>query len=352
MHPITERLALLRHLWQCSTDATLLCRVGRWDRDHPHAGTFRLAMQDGEELAPADIVSRFRQPAPRDALDVEGFMRDHAVLVNKFIGRLVVKVVPLMGDVQGTLCEHLYCLAAPVAALLLAGHATLCAPERLLSLAVVARRSDPTPVCRHQEHLQPQINAGRGQGRGGYLSVGQLARKHHMPAIGLALEGDCLDRALNWPMQLHLEKADMLEVDTCGVTVPLATIAEGRELDGIEAVAALEARIPRCLARLHPPEERLEGPVQAPQRCLAAREVGACQIGVGGALVLQMRRLLAVGDAPLLLLPSALALGKRLVVERRCVSSISTIARSCSAVGYRRYLKALRTQDRSFWVAM
>ena len=66
MHPITERLALLWCLWQRSAGATLLRRVGGWNRDDPHAGPFRLAVQDVEELAPAHIVGRLRQARARD----------------------------------------------------------------------------------------------------------------------------------------------------------------------------------------------------------------------------------------------------------------------------------------------
>lgn len=140
MHPVTECLALLWCLRQCSTGATLLCRVGGRDRHDLHASTFRLAVQDVEDLAPADIVGRLCQSAAGDALDGEGFMRDQAVLVGELTGRLVVKGAPLIGAVQGALCEHIYRLLASMAALLLTGHRALGASERLLRFAVVARR--------------------------------------------------------------------------------------------------------------------------------------------------------------------------------------------------------------------
>ena len=56
MHAITEPLALLRCLRQRPTGATLLRRVGGWDRDNLHASTYRLAVQDTEEEPPSDIV--------------------------------------------------------------------------------------------------------------------------------------------------------------------------------------------------------------------------------------------------------------------------------------------------------
>ena len=61
MHAITEPLALLWCLWQRPTGATLLCRVGWWDRDHLHASACRLAVQDTDKLAPADIMRGLRQ---------------------------------------------------------------------------------------------------------------------------------------------------------------------------------------------------------------------------------------------------------------------------------------------------
>ena len=120
MHPITQPFTLLWRLRECPAGATLLRRVGRWDRDDPHAGPFRLAVQDGKESAPADIVSRPRQARARDALDVQGFMRDQAVLADELASDLMVKVAPLIGDVQVVLGESLHGLLATIAPLLLA----------------------------------------------------------------------------------------------------------------------------------------------------------------------------------------------------------------------------------------
>src|SRR5215469_13842146 len=98
MHAITEPLALLWCRGQCSAGATLLRRVGGWNRDDLHAGPFRLAMQDVEESAPADIVCGLGQPAARDTVDVEVFVRDHAVLADELSRDVVVEVAPLAGD--------------------------------------------------------------------------------------------------------------------------------------------------------------------------------------------------------------------------------------------------------------
>src|SRR5215831_7529102 len=124
MHPITKPLALLWCLWQRPAGATVLCRVGRWDRDHPHASAFRLAVRESEELTPADIVRRLRQPRARDTLNIQGFVRDHAVLAGELASDLVMKVASLVGDMQMLLGQQL---------------------DRLLCFAVVAWRRNLTP---------------------------------------------------------------------------------------------------------------------------------------------------------------------------------------------------------------
>jgi len=129
MHTLTERLILLRCFRHLPTGATSLRRVVGWDHDDLHAGAFRLAVQDVEELAPPDIVSRFRQAGPRDALDIQGFMRDHAIVADQLVSNLMMKVPPLIGNVQVLLGKILYRLLPPVASLLLAGDSALGAPQ-------------------------------------------------------------------------------------------------------------------------------------------------------------------------------------------------------------------------------
>ena len=149
-------------------------------------------------------------------------MRDHAILTYQLARDLVVKVTSLIGDVEILLSKSRDRLLAAIASLLLARHRTLRAPERLLCLAVVARRGDLASVRCHQEHLQSQINASGRQWRGRNLGIGQLAGEDDMPAISLALEGDRLDRALDGPMQFDLDAANVLKVDQR--TVQLAAI--------------------------------------------------------------------------------------------------------------------------------
>jgi hypothetical protein len=114
-------------------------------------------------------------------------------------------------------------------------------------------------------------------------------------------------------MQFDLDVANVLKVNQRAVQ--LAAIAIGGKLDRIEAILSLEAWLARRHPCLDPTKERLEGLVQPAQGGLATGEVHARQEGIGSALVLQMRRLVAIRDRFPPFLPGGLALGKRPVVE-------------------------------------
>ncbi len=206
-------------------------------------------------------------------------MRDHAVVAHQRSRDLMMKVAPLVGDVQILLSKPRDSLRAPIAPLLLARHRPLRAPERRLCLAIVLWRCDLAPIRRHQKDLEAKINARGRQWRRRYLGIGQLAGKDDMPSVYLTLERDGLDRALDGPMQLDLDVADVLDVDQR--SLQLAAVPVGRELQGIKAILPLEAGIARRFSGLKPAEERLEGAVQAAQGGLATREVGSSQMPRG-----------------------------------------------------------------------
>jgi len=157
MHPITKPLALLRRWRQLPTGATLLRRTGGWDRDPLHAGTVRLAVQAGEESAPADItdiMGSLRRLAARDGLTGQGLVGDHARLADEPTGDLVGKVAARVGDMPVLRGEPLHRLLAPIAPLLLASDRPLgassapCAPwgsSAAGNLAPIRRLPLPCP---------------------------------------------------------------------------------------------------------------------------------------------------------------------------------------------------------------
>jgi hypothetical protein len=322
MHAITEPLALLWHRRQRPTGATLLRCVGRWDYNDPHASAYRLAMQDSKKVPPADIMCGLGQSRACDTLNVQGFMRDQTVVAHQLARDLVVKVTPLIGDVQMLFGKILYRLFAPVALLLFARDGALGASQRRLGLAVVAWRSNRAPIRCHQEDLEAKVNASSRQRGRHDLSVRQFTGEDDMPAIGFTFEGDGLDCAFNEPMQFDLDVADVLKVDHRAIQ--LATVAVSREFQSIKAPLSFETGIARCLTSLDSAEERLKGTIQPTQSRLATGEIGSSQVGIGGAFVLQARRLLSIRDRLLPLLPGSLALGKCSVVEATvCLQHLS-----------------------------
>lgn len=76
-------------------------------------------------------------------------------------------------------------------------------------------------------------------------------------------------------MQLDLYTSEVLEIDAA--TVKAATIPVGWKLNCIKAVAALEARIAWCVARLDPAEKCLKRLIQPPQGRLTTGKVGRSQ---------------------------------------------------------------------------
>jgi hypothetical protein len=71
------------------------------------------------------------------------------MLADKVASDLMVKVAPLIGDMQVLLGEPLYRLPAPIALLLLARYGTLRPAQGGLNVAVVARRRDLSPIRCH-----------------------------------------------------------------------------------------------------------------------------------------------------------------------------------------------------------
>ncbi len=85
-------------------------------------------------MAPADIMRGLCQTCTRDTLNVQGFMRDHAILAYQLACDLVVKFTSLIGDVQILLSKPRDSLLAAIASLLLARHRTLRAPSAFCAL--------------------------------------------------------------------------------------------------------------------------------------------------------------------------------------------------------------------------
>ena len=152
VHPIRERLFDLRHR---AAGRASLRRVPRINHDHSRTSFFRFVRKYLEELRPARVVRGLREPGPRDALDVEGFVGDQAVAVYQLAGLLVVEVSSLVRRLLVQTRDSRTSLAAAMGALLLPGYGTLRPPEFLLSLPIVARRLNRFAAGRYEERSQP-----------------------------------------------------------------------------------------------------------------------------------------------------------------------------------------------------
>lgn len=101
-------------------------------------------------------------------------------------------------------------------------------------------------------------------------------------------------------------------VATNHTVVGLVGVADVLRDDVKEALHELEPGIARFFARLDPAKE---GVVETAQRRLATGEIGVGQGGGGGAITLQLGRLILVADAPLFVLPRSCAFSQRTIVQ-------------------------------------
>jgi hypothetical protein len=86
-----------------------------------------------------------------------------------------------------------------------------CAFLSALGLAVVAWVLHDPPVRRDEEHHEAHVDAGLFAGEPQRLGRHLSTRAADLPPIGLAREGDGLERALHWPELAHRETPDLRE---------------------------------------------------------------------------------------------------------------------------------------------
>jgi hypothetical protein len=143
----------------------------------------------------------------------------------------------------------------------------------------------------------PQVDTDRGSGRfegpGGHLVAGQ----DQHPAAPLMANLDGLDPAFHSAVDADLYLSDSLQVHPAGVRLPTAAITVLGPFDTVEPVRWLEPGVARRLASVDPPEEAGERPAQPAQRRLLGRERPHRHIRPDRPDLLELRRLLRVGDA-------------------------------------------------------
>jgi hypothetical protein len=277
MYPLREHLFDLRY---GTARATGLRSVPGINRNDPHSSFFRFLCEDVEEGAPTRIVRGLRKPGAGDTLDVEGFADNEAVSVYQLSSLLVVEVPTLVRCLLVHAGDFLTGLAAAVRALLLSGERPLCSPKLLLSLPVTARRLNGLPARRDEEAPEPEVYPDRRAVCGDFGCISEVAREDRVPLAARLLDREGLDLALDRPVQLDLDVAYVLEVETPPAIFEPAPIAVGGELHEPETLTTLEAWVAGNFSCFNAPEERFERSVQPSQSSLRAREVGSSKVGV------------------------------------------------------------------------
>jgi hypothetical protein len=175
-----------------------------------------------------------------------------------------------------------------------------------LSRVEEARVGHDLPIAGGQKPRHAQVDADRPAG--GWQRHGlSLGDDDHIPAAALPLELQRLDPPDHRPMLVHLDSPDRLEAGmrpsvTAG-RLPPGTVPGDKQhlvepLTGLEAWVADPPRVPHGVAGTS--EVGGEGRVEAAEGLLLGGEgVAALPIRVGGADLLELRRLVAVGDADL-----------------------------------------------------
>lgn len=255
-----------------------------------------------------------RKASPGDTLDVQGFVGDETVGIDERLGLLVVEVPALVRRLLVQPGDVFTGLAASCGALLAPSKPPLSPAELLLRLPVVAGRLNRLAIGGDEERLESEVYADCGTVSRSFGRLADIRDEDDVPLSTAVFDGDGLDLSLDRSMQLDLDMSDVLKVEP-SVVLEAASVAVGWELDEAEAVAALEAGVARLFTGLQPSEECVERTIQSAKRRLRAGKVRRGKARVGPARLLELARLLAVGDASPLRFVRVPAFSERRVVQ-------------------------------------
>jgi hypothetical protein len=244
-----------------ATGANLRCAV-RVDPEGQSTGCPGLVLQHVQELTPGGISHALAHVAATEALDVQVFDGDEAVLSHQAGRCFVLEVPPLVGDALVQPPDLPAQLPMPAAAALAAS--TLPLEQRQFLFAL----SEPTRVLDHftcrecgevcQAHIDPDgwpVSMLDHQ-------IGQLYLEDDVPiADAIPLEDGHLDLALVGDRAV-LEQAQETNILNVEPAVSELDPVPVDVADGLEPAATLEARIAGFLTGFHAAEEGLERLVQ------------------------------------------------------------------------------------------
>ena len=281
---------------------------------HRDTGSFSLVSQDRQEAAPCGVRDCPAEPVvPDHSANVQAFHRDQAVATDQIQSSLVMMFTPLVGDVGMKNTNDLCGFPSIRAALLLATDGALGSTQRGKFLLEKTRVLNDLAVRSGQEVFESHVNADGRQDTRLNVHVAEVAGQNDEPLVSLALERCRLDDALNRPVDLAANHADMLHAKS--VVVQTDAVSVGRERDAVEAVLGFESRVARCLTSLHSAEERDERFVETTHRGLCRGEVEAREVGVVVAQVLELGGLIDIPHCVLVLSVEVASLLQTEIVE-------------------------------------
>ena len=289
MLTITESLG-----YRKATVGALHRRAPGVHRDRCAASFFRFAGQYAQELSPGCIADALGQTVIMNhASDVQVFKGDQVVSLDEFSRCLVVEIQPLSSDLQVRFGHQDTGLTPPYRPLDSSGKTLLSFNQQVFTSSKTTWVVDRRAIREDCEGLQPDINADRVTWLTLPWGIAQVTREDSVPFVAIPLQGDGLDLAFNWPVQLDLQSAHILNIEPIRKPDAIAISGEG---DRIEAVSTSETGVSWLLTRLATPEECLECPIQASQDVLSSRAVQSGAPRVLGANLLQLVGLVVVVD--------------------------------------------------------
>lgn len=137
--------------------------------DHVHASFFRFAVQDRQELSPADIVDGLREHAAREALHVQVFVRDQVEPLDQRLRGLPVEVQPLIANMLVGTGKSLASTPTGVRSALLCRERSLSTSECVVSSLVEPRVGDLLSACKRSEGCETKIDASHAVRTNGTL---------------------------------------------------------------------------------------------------------------------------------------------------------------------------------------
>ena len=213
MPPIEERL------WDDrSASATALAGPSRIHLHVGDAGALSLAPQRQQEAVPTGIADRTGQPAaPEHLCDVQAFGGDEPEPTDQFQRDVTMMLLPEIPHPRVDLPQPLDRLAAVLAPEFLAGDGAALAPQLRQCVLEIPRVGLLLALRGRQERFQADIDPDRRLVGGEDRDVGQFAREDDVPFVGLPLEGDGLDLALDLAVEVDPDLPDILDEETFAV---------------------------------------------------------------------------------------------------------------------------------------